>query len=110
MNDIKLSQKDHAFRLLNHRVEDCKVSESETYTLEGHTFKVKDKRPLGFYCLYCKRFSEKAEMDERGLKLTPDDKEDGSTLVFKRDTESLMPKTKEVWRVFLHYCGCRGWN
>jgi hypothetical protein len=77
---------------------------------KAKTFKVIDKRKEGFYCLYCQKFSKDPEMDERGLGSTPNEKADGSTLIFKKDLESLMPKTKEIWRVYLHYDGCRGWD
>jgi hypothetical protein len=84
---------------------------SMTYTKDGRTFNIIDKRrqngKIVYYCIYCERFSEDAEMSEVGLL---SDSKDGSSLIFKRDPDSLMPKTKEIWRVYLHYDGCRGWD
>jgi hypothetical protein len=79
----------------------------ETVVHNGQTFKVIDKRPLGFYCVYCKQFNADVQMDERGLW---DPSNDGSSLIYKRDLDSLEPKVLEVWRVFQHYDGCRGWE
>jgi hypothetical protein len=110
MYDINIAEKDHAFESAKVYYRGLFMSETETHVLDGQTFIVKDKRQLGFYCIYCQRFSKDVEMDERGLGLTPNQKKDGSTLIFKKDPDSLMPKTKEVWRVFLHYDGCRGWD
>jgi hypothetical protein len=79
----------------------------ETTIVEGKTYQVIDKRSEGFYCIYCQRFSKSVEMDERGLWNSA---KDGSTLIYKKDHSSLYPTIKEVWRVFLHYDGCRGWE
>ena len=111
MYDINLSAKDHAFESAKVYYRGLFMSEeTETHVVEGQTFIVKDKRQLGFYCIYCQRFSKDVEMDERGLGTLQKSKDDGSGLIFKKDPDSLMPKTKEVWRVFLHYDGCRGWD
>lgn len=61
------------------------MSEVETFVHEGKPFIVIDKRKEGFYCIYCENFSKDVEMDERGEGLNL--KEDGSTLIFKKDPE-----------------------
>ena len=80
---------------------------SETVEIDGKKFTVIDKRSEGFYCVYCKQFSKEVQMDERGLWNTS---EDGSTLIYKKDQSTFTPRVVEVWRVFQHYCGCRGWE
>lgn len=80
------------------------MSQEETIEWKGKKYKVIDKRKEGFYCIDCGKFSKDCIMSAVGLF---SEAEDGSTIIFKHD---IMGRITEVWRVYLHYDGCYGWD